>query len=240
MARYDSNPPVFFDSGITYDSEAAPLPKKHTPMAKIRRDWSKMNRPERLSLGQTVSTAITGNPLLTALSPTAAAFEALRSASAVAEQAIKDNAVILAALRVTATTAMDALMTGFENVALSAEGITHGDPAGLATTGFNVVTVGGASPSVAMTQPVNFSLTAGDFDGRLDGHCDPVSGARGYHVQSTLEMTGTPLWVNQPDTPNTQFSLTGLTSGQRMWVRMRAFGTQGPGPWSDPATKIVP
>ena len=240
MARYDSNPPVFFDSGITYDSEPPPLPNKNKPMAKIRRDWPRMNRPERLTLAQTVSTAITGNAALAALSPTAAQFEALRAASAAAEQAIKDNAVILAALRVTATTAMDALMAGFENVALSAEGITHGDPAGLSTTGFNLVTTGTPGPSPAMTQVVNFSLTAGDFEQQLDGHCDPVSGARGYNVQTTLDMTGTPVWVNQPDTPNTQFSLKGLTSGQRMWVRMRAYGTQGPGPWSDPATKIVP
>lgn len=48
MAEYDSNPPVFFDSGIAYDSEPAPLPSKKKPMAKIRRDWTKMNRPERL------------------------------------------------------------------------------------------------------------------------------------------------------------------------------------------------
>lgn len=200
-----------------------------------------MNRPERLALAQTVSTAITGNAALAGLNPTAAQFEALRAASAAAEQAIKDNAVTLAALRVTATAAMDALLAGFENVALSAEGITLGDPAGLSTTGFNLVTVGGPpAPSVDMTQPVNFSLTAGDFDGQVDGHCDPVTGARGYNVQICYDMTATPAWENQPDAPNTQFSLTGLTSGRRVWARMRAYGTKGPGPWSDPATKIVP
>jgi hypothetical protein len=198
-----------------------------------------MNRPERLTLAQTVSTAITGNAALAGLNPTAAQFEALRAASAAAEQAIKDNAVTLAALRVTATAAMDALLAGFENVALSAEGITLGDPAGLSTTGFNLVTATpGTTPVI--TQVVNFSLTAGDFDGQVDGHCDPVTGARGYNVQICYDMTATPVWENQPDTPNTQFSLTGLTSGRRVWARMRAYGTKGPGPWSDPATKIVP
>jgi hypothetical protein len=33
---------------------------------------------------------------------------------------------------------------------------------------------------------------------------------------------------------------SGLASGQRVWVRVRAIGAAGPGPWSDPATKIVP
>jgi len=53
-------------------------------------------------------------------------------------------------------------------------------------------------------------------------------------------MTGTPMWEDQDDTPTTQFSLKGLTSGRRVWARMRASGNKGPGPWSDPATKIVP
>jgi len=208
-------------------------------MAKIRRDWTKMNRPERLTLAQTVSTAITGNAVLAALNPTAAQFETLRAASATAEQAIKDNAVTLAGLRATATAAMDALLVGFENVALSAEGITHGDLAGLITTGFNLVTpTPGAPPE--MTQVVNFTLTAGDFDGQIDGHSDPVTGARGYNVQICYDMTATPVWENQPDSPNTQFSIKNLTSGRRVWARMRAYGTKGPGPWSDPATKIVP
>ena len=35
-------------------------------------------------------------------------------------------------------------------------------------------------------------------------------------------------------------TITGLTSGSRVWVRVRAIGTKGEGPWSDPATKIVP
>jgi len=91
-----------------------------------------------------------------------------------------------------------------------------------------------------MTQVINFSLTAGDFDGQVDGHSDPVQGARGYNVQFCFDISGTPNWQDSDDVPNTQFSLKGLTSGQRIWVRMRAFGTKGPGPWSDPATKIVP
>ena len=91
-----------------------------------------------------------------------------------------------------------------------------------------------------MTQVQNFSLTAGDFDGEVQGHCDPVLGARNYNIQACFDMTGTPQWQDKDDSPNTQFSIKALPSGQRVWVRMRAYGTKGPGPWSDPATKIVP
>lgn len=240
MARYDSIPAVYFDSGVTYDDEPAPLPTPHTRMAKIRRDWSKMNRAERITFAQTVSTALTGNAAFAALNPTAAQFAALRAASAAAEQAVKDAEVDMTALRVTAATANDALMTGLENVALSAEGISHGAEGPLSTTGFHLVIPGSPAPSVDMTQPINFSLTAGDFEGQVDGHCDPVTAARGYNVQICYDMTGTPVWLDQADTPNTQFSIKDLTSGRRVWGRMRAFGTKGPGPWSDPANKIVP
>ena len=211
LARYDSIPPVFFDSGEVYDEEEAPQPTRNKRMAKIRKDWSKMNRAERIALAQTVSTALTGNAPFAALNPTAAQLEALRAASAAAEQAVKDEEVNMAALRAAATAANDALLTGLERVALSAEGIAQGSEALLSTTGYNLVTNTGGGPSLDMTQPINFSLTAGDFDGQLDGHCDPVRGARGYNVHITTAMTPTPVWEDRDDTPNTQFSLTGLT-----------------------------
>ena len=240
VATYDSDPPSYYDSGIVYADMVVPIPKQNKPMAKIRRDWSRKNRAERLTFAQTVSTAIAASTVLTGLSPTAAAFEILRAKAAASEQAVKDNAVVLAGLRATAAADMDALLAGMENVALSAEGITHGEAAGLATTGFNLVTAGAPGPSIDMTQVINFSLTAGDHDQQLSGHCDPVDMARGYNVQICYDMTATPVWEDLEDAPNTQFTIKNLTSGRRAWVRMRAFGTNGPGPWSDPATKIIP
>jgi hypothetical protein len=35
-------------------------------------------------------------------------------------------------------------------------------------------------------------------------------------------------------------TLTSLTSGSRMWVRVRAINSAGKGAWSDPAVKVVP
>jgi hypothetical protein len=35
-------------------------------------------------------------------------------------------------------------------------------------------------------------------------------------------------------------TVTGLTSGQRVGFRVAAIGAAGQGPWSDPATQIVP
>ena len=38
----------------------------------------------------------------------------------------------------------------------------------------------------------------------------------------------------------TRVVLNSFTSGQRIWRRVRAISAAGPGPWSDPAVKIVP
>ena len=34
--------------------------------------------------------------------------------------------------------------------------------------------------------------------------------------------------------------LTGLTSGQKRWMRVRAINDQGPGSWSDPSCRMIP
>ena len=69
---------------------------------------------------------------------------------------------------------------------------------------------------------------------------DPTTGAKSYEIQVSPDpYTGTS-WVNKAPSTKSKSSLTGLTSGTRVWVRVRATGTGGQGAWSDPATKIVP
>ena len=52
-------------------------------------------------------------------------------------------------------------------------------------------------------------------------------------------MTGTS-FVTADTLTNSKTTLTGFTSGARIWVRVRAINSAGKGPWSDPAVKIVP
>ena len=86
----------------------------------------------------------------------------------------------------------------------------------------------------------NFSLTAGANDGQVDASFDPEDFAKTYEVQiATVDPVAGP-WVTKATPTASNCSIPGLTSGQRVWGRARAIGTNGPGPWSDPATKIVP
>ena len=96
------------------------------------------------------------------------------------------------------------------------------------------------TPSTAPEKVTNLSTTAGDDDGALDGQNDPAAGARTYEIQvSTVDPVAGP-WTTKAQPTASRWTLEGLASGQRVWVRVRAVGTNGTGPWSDPATKIVP
>ena len=100
---------------------------------------------------------------------------------------------------------------------------------------------GAAAPVGALGQVLNLVLMAGDNDGTLDVSWDPLRGAQGYEIQISVEpVTGTS-WQPKLTAGKSSATLTGLTTGTRIWVRVRGVGANNqPGPWSDPAVKTVP
>lgn len=96
------------------------------------------------------------------------------------------------------------------------------------------------TPATTPGQVANLSLSAGDNAGSLDVHWDAMSGAKSFEVQASPDpMTGTS-FVTADTLTNSKTTLTGFTSGARLWLRVRAINSAGKGPWSDVATKIVP
>jgi hypothetical protein len=98
-----------------------------------------------------------------------------------------------------------------------------------------------ASPVGPLTQVLNLVVTAGDNEGTLDAGWDPTRGAGSYEVQKSAEpVTGTS-WSYATVSNKSSVTLEGLTSGNKVWVRVRAVGAaNAKGPWSDPAVKTVP
>lgn len=46
-------------------------------------------------------------------------------------------------------------------------------------------------------------------------------------------------WAQVNIITRVSYAFTGLTPGQKYWVRVRALGTLGFGPWSDPACRMA-
>ena len=82
----------------------------------------------------------------------------------------------------------------------------------------------------------------GKNQGELVPDWEPVDKARNYTVQVFTDVNNPATTVVKEVTVNpSKATLTGLTRGTNVWVRIRANGgSTGNGPWSDPANKIVP
>ena len=209
-------------------------------MKKILRHWLKLGRAPRVAffrkiadnLAQTPPPLANPNPPLVDYEAAVAAAEARLSEIDQLEQQLK-------AVRAAAVEAVDAASAATELMARRAEDATSGHEAALLAIGFEL-TSGEAQAVGPMTQPLNFMVTAGDDEGELDWQCEPVRGADSYEAASTATPTDAASWKVHPVVSRSRASITGLPSGVRQYVRVRAFGPQGPGPWSDVATRMVP
>src|SRR5437588_6004518 len=93
-----------------------------------------------------------------------------------------------------------------------------------------------SSPS----QPQALGATAGDHDGHMDLSWDPVIGAASYVLETSPDPPTTDTWKHLGVSTKSSHTVTGLTSGSRVWFRVAAINSAGQSGWSDPATKIVP
>ncbi len=111
--------------------------------------------------------------------------------------------------------------------------------AAVVSAGYTVVDA--TTPVGPMPKVENVKVTQGDADATLDAGWDPiVRGLQTFVVEATLDPAALTGWFQAGLTKKSTLTITGLTSGQRYWVRVRAIGAAGPGPWSDPATKVAP
>jgi len=113
------------------------------------------------------------------------------------------------------------------------------DPAAvIQSAGFGVKS--GKTPPGVPDTVSNLSTTAGDNAGELDLQWDPASGAVSYDVQTSPDPVTATSWIPQKSVTKSKAVVLGLTSGAKVWARVRGVGPGGTGAWSDTATKIVP
>ena len=88
--------------------------------------------------------------------------------------------------------------------------------------------------------PTGLDVTMGDHDGELDLSWDPVSNAKSYLIQRSVDPNNAASWAHAGTSTKSSTTIDGLTSGTRYWFRVCAVGALGQSGWSDPATKIAP
>ena len=112
-----------------------------------------------------------------------------------------------------------------------------GDETKLLSSGFELSK---AATSATVPGAVSdFSLTRGDNPGVVDGQCHSVKNARAYESQFVVAAMPDGNWQSGPTFFSSKFEWTGLSSGSTVWIEVRATGTAGAGPWSDPISIVV-
>lgn len=180
-----------------------------------------------------------GTPAIAGLTAETAALKAKRDAADASNKNYEDVKAGLISLKQQRDADADALRVENTAFADAVSAKAKGNAIILASSGYPL-----AAEKVQSTEPpaqiLNLTLTQADEDGALDGSHEPAARASTYEVQVTTTDPVAGPFVTKLQPTASSWKLTGLTSGQRVWVRVRGIGTNGLGPWSDPATKIVP
>ena len=233
MALYDST--ATYDSSAYYDEVLPATPRKK--MSKIKLNLKAKTDSELVTFAQQHITAMTGNAAFPTPVPAAAPFAALATGFSTTVQdslAAQQTAKLKTALKDTARAALEAGLTQRANTIQGTPGITD---AQILSAGFSLQT------STTTTVPglvANLSLTAGDNAGELDWQWDPNSNADRYEAQWCAAMDFASNVTTLPSVSKSKLVALGLTSGSRVYGRVRAVNAAGIGAWSDVATKIVP
>jgi hypothetical protein len=241
MALFDSG--ARFDAGLRYDEASPgpvlPLVPRSKRMNQFKLELKKKTVEEKLAMGVTHITAMTGNanyPAATRV-PTDAqvqtAQDELAAAKAAADLAENSWKSAIAA-RDDKEEKWDRVITARAN---NCEAVTPNDSVALPTTGFPMRST--PSPIGNLPAPGNLRATMGDQEGQIDLIWDAVKGASSYIVECKDHNAPEP-WQQAKLLNQSRLTLTGLTQGKTYAFRVRALGSSGEGPWSDEAVKMAP
>jgi hypothetical protein len=236
---------VTYDGGFFYSDGLAdistPTPR-NTRMASLSPGLSRLNVKQLISLAKVVAGKLApASPATPPLPNMAAKVTALTTASDAAEAA--DDAyeaarAALVNLKAVRDQKADDLRAAHKVCVSAVESEANGQETLLSASGYALAAP--AVPAAPVGPIANLSVTASDMDGALDASWDPDTSARTYDVQVTTTDPVAGPWTTVQQPTASFATVSGLTSGNRAWVRVRGVGSKGPGPWSDPATKIVP
>jgi hypothetical protein len=207
-------------------------------MAQTSLNLSKLSIAELLQSANNIKTAMTGNatfptpfPPLTEIGTLITGLEDANDTYQTSVNTTKQNLTLR-------DDAAAALINGLTSLAGHVQSVSGGDPAKIQSAGMAVK--GARTPTTLPTMVSNLAITSGDDGGELDLQWDPVAGAKTYEIQTSPDPATSSSWVAHSSVTKSKAALTGLTSGARLWVRVRAINGAGAGAWSDVATKIVP
>jgi hypothetical protein len=208
-------------------------------MSKVKLGLTKRSVPEKVARGREIITALKTNPDFPTPNPTLAS---VTTAIDSLEAAFQDQEVTRQ-LAATKTAAKDEKEDAFDNIfsqlAAYVESVAGSNEKMIKSAGMD--TRAAAVPTTEKPSPPNsLNVTSGDADGEIDLTWEPVTGAKSYVIEVSIDPVTATSWKHSSVSTKSSARTSGLVSGTRYWFRVAAVGTGGQSGWSDPATKIAP
>ncbi len=203
-------------------------------------DLTNLSIPELLTRATNIQTGTAGQAVFASLAPK---LTALGTKIGTLETTQGGVATAKAALG-TATDAQEAA----ESAVIAALNDLGSDIGQLATTVAEVETAQLRVKSAPTARPIpnkptGLELAAGDEEGEVSGQCGGQPGIVDYYeiryTTTDPNAAGT-VWEFADTSKKSRFDLSGLPTGVKVWVELRACNARGKSAWSDPATKRVP
>jgi len=211
---------------------------KTTQMASIVTGLTRMTDVQVIQFARKVQTALVDNANVPAPNPPLPRLQELIAAAERSMDSYETEKAVLRNRKNLRDEAMRALCNGLRQEADTVQAATNGDPDRMETTGFRA----GKRPSpVGIPAPVTrLVLDAGPTEGTLKASWKPVRGVKVYEMEVSPDPIGANTWTYKGTVTKAKAIINNFVSGTRIWLHVRAIGTAGPGPWSDPAVKTVP
>jgi hypothetical protein len=239
MPYYYDTPDLLYDGAATYDDGPPQPQQKGKRMAKVKLGLSTLDPNEVVELANQIITSMTGNANFATPNPTLAAVRTQKDATTASITGYDTAKEAASAALVTRDNNVTVLKNLLTQLGLYVENTSAGDAAKIESAGMSVRAT--SAPVGPMGQVMDLVLSPGDFEATLDAVWNPVRGALSYEVQISPDPPTPTSWAAKMTAGKSSATIEELTSGARMWVRVRAVGADNkPGPWSDPAVKTVP
>ena len=207
-------------------------------MARIRLNLKKMSVTDKIAKGRQIVTAMTNNPSFPnptpAVADVVAALDDLEKTFALVKSAKSE---------VTTRVGTQEIAEAKVNQVLNQ---LAGYVESIAGTNDTLITSAGMetkAPPSAPTPPnipQALAATAGEHEGEMLLVWKPVSNARSYTIEFSLDPATTTSWTHAGIAASASKTINNLKSGTRYWFRVAAIGAAGQSGWSEHATKIAP
>ena len=232
---------LVFDAGKTIlptSAGAVNAATKRTTMAKVKFSLSGVPDGDAVQTCNSFKTALTGNANFPSPPVTLAAFGTL-IATAQTKLTASDTAWQVSMQATTdKDNAIGDMAAAANQLAAYVDLMANGDESKILSAGLSVRAA--RQPQSVPDQVQNLAVTAGDNSGELDVQWDPPGNAKSYEVQTSADPFSDATWKTAEMVTNSKVALLGLTSGAKIWMRVRGINSAGKGAWSDPAVKVVP